>query len=61
MIYLIIFLPERGGGEGLLISVRLPPAKEDHYLNPSDKQDDGEHSGGRETQGENRVAKPLAS
>lgn len=45
MIYLIIFLPEREKKRFLLLLVKLPSAKEDHYLNPSDKQVDGEHSG----------------
>lgn len=41
------YLPSSGKKKKkiLLPLVKLPSAKQDHYLNPGDKQVDGEHSG----------------
>lgn len=50
MIYLSIVLPERKK-KILLLSVKLLSAKQDHYLNPNDKQVDGEHSGEEKPKG----------
>ena len=46
MIYLIIFLPERRGEKRFYFyRLNYHPPNQDHYLNGSDKQVDGEHSG----------------
>jgi hypothetical protein len=59
MIYLIIFLPERGAKDFTFMA-RLPSDKQDHYLNPSDNEVDGNILGKRNPR-ENKLTKSLAS